>query len=120
MQKKFELTSNELATIVANATAQAIAQTIEKAQEPVVRRTSRPEPVAIMQNEAEDIVPPSEDIEQPELKLEPTTHTDSRSRNISPSISSEFIGSATRQKVSASSSFATTQGSWLSTTKVHC
>ena len=30
-----------------------------------------------MQNEAEDIVPPSEDIEQPELKLEPTTHTDS-------------------------------------------
>ena len=77
MQKKFELTSNELATIVANATAQAIAQAIEKAQEPVVRRTSRPEPVAIMQNEAEDIVPPSEDIEQPELKLEPTTHTDS-------------------------------------------
>lgn len=77
MQKKFELTSNELATIVANATAQAIAQTIEKAQEPVVRRTLGSEPVTTNSKDVEDIVPPSEDIEQPELKLEPTTHTDS-------------------------------------------
>lgn len=77
MQKKFELTSNELATIVANATAQAIAQTIEKAQEPVVRRTLDSEPVTTNSKDVEDIVPPSEDIEQPELDLKPTTHTDS-------------------------------------------
>lgn len=76
MQKKFELTSNELATIVANATAQAIAQTMGKAQEPVVRRTvEEPEPVAA--KVAEEIVPPVEDSEQPELNLEPTNHADS-------------------------------------------
>lgn len=77
MQKKFALTSNELATIVANATAQAISLAIEKAQEPVVRRTLDSEPVTTNSKDVEDIVPPSEDIEQPELKLEPTTHTDS-------------------------------------------
>lgn len=78
MQKKFELTSNELATIVANATAQAIAQTMGKAQEPVVRRTvEEPEPGATMTNVAPEIVSPVNDSEQPELDLKPTTHTDS-------------------------------------------
>lgn len=76
MENKFELTSSELAMIVANATAQAIAQTIGKAQEPVVRRTVKePEPVAA--KVAEEIVPPVEDSEQPELNLEPTNHADS-------------------------------------------
>lgn len=79
MQKKFELTSNELATIVANATAQAISQAIEKAQAPVVRKTvEEPEPGAtIMTNVAEGIVHPVNDSDQPELNPEPTTHTDS-------------------------------------------
>lgn len=74
MQNKFALTSNELATIVANATAQAIAQAMEKAQKPAVRRTLDSEPVTTNSKDVEDIVHPGEDIEQPELKLEPSSH----------------------------------------------